>query len=151
MRDIDALLELLEQRSTMPFEWGINDCVTFAAAAVVAQTGRDPLGRLQWSDEAGARKALVKVGGLEAALDARFPRTSPAAAMRGDLAAAPDPLGIRVMVVEGATLVGPGERGLERVPRAEMVAAWSVDTPAAPAAQPVRLATRTQPRKTVDG
>jgi hypothetical protein len=32
------------------------------------------------------------------------------------------------MVVEGATLVGPGSRGLERAPRSTMIVAWDVMT-----------------------
>jgi hypothetical protein len=52
-------------------------------------------------------------------------------AQRGDIAAVPDPvLGISLMVLEGATLAGPGARGIKRLPRSAMIAAWSIDLPA---------------------
>jgi hypothetical protein len=102
--------------------------VSFAAACALAQTGRDLLAGVPgWRSRKQARAIAEAEGGLEAALDARLPRIAPALAQRGDIAALPDPLfGLRLMVIEGATLVGPGARGLERLPRREMTLAWSV-------------------------
>ena len=58
-------------------------------------------------------------------MDRRLRRVPPALAQRGDIAGVPDPLfGVRLMVVDGVTLVGPGARGLERQPRSAMVIAW---------------------------
>ncbi len=129
-RDVDALIGFLADRSGMPFRWGRgrNDCVAFSAKAAKVQTGIDPLGDLQWKSRREARALMKRLGGLEKAVDDRLPRIAPAMAMRGDIAGVEDPeLGIRLMVVEGATLAGPGARGLERLPRAMMVAAWSID------------------------
>ena len=131
VRDLAALMAFLEARAAMPFAWGnrANDCVSFAASAVKAQTGRNPITGLRWASLRGAVKAVEKVGGIEAALDARFDRIAPAMAQRGDIAAvaAEDgPFPIRLMIVEGETLVGPSDRGLRRMPRAAMCAAWSI-------------------------
>ncbi|MEO0872087.1 MAG: hypothetical protein AAFY19_09045, partial [Pseudomonadota bacterium] len=66
------------------------------------------------------------LGGLRAVMNARLNRISPAMAQRGDIAGLPDAaFGVRLMVVEGATLVGPSKTGLKRLPRSAMRAAWS--------------------------
>lgn len=129
-RDLEALLGFLAERAAMPFRWGRrrNDCVSFAANAVQAQTGRDPLEGLDWATQAEARALLRELGGLEAAIDARLTRIAPAMACRGDVAGVIDRrLGRRLMIVEGATLAGPGKGGVVRLPRREMITAWSID------------------------
>jgi hypothetical protein len=129
MRDIPALLALLGERQSMPHEWGKrnNDCLSFLAAAVEAQTGVDPAKGLEWKSPASAMALLHRLGGVEALLDSMFERIAPAHAHRGDIGAIADAeLGMHPMLVEGATLCTPGERGLKRCPRALMVAAWDV-------------------------
>lgn len=128
-RDITALLALIEARSASAFGWQRGrDCVSFAAACALAQTGHDLLAGVPgWRSRKQAKAIADAEGGLEAALDARLARVPPAMAQRGDIAALPDPLfGLRLMVIEGATLVGPGARGLERLPRSAMTLAWSI-------------------------
>lgn len=131
-RDTHALLLYLEQRAPLPHEFGAqaNDCVSFLAGAVKAQTRRNPLGRLTWKNERAAIALLKREGGVEAALDARFERIAPAHAHRGDIGAiADDRLGLHPMLVAGRTLCSPGKRGLKHCPRALMVAAWDVTRP----------------------
>lgn len=129
-RDYTALVAAIDARADRPFGWkNGRDCVSFAAACVKAQTGQSPLAGLpRWRSRAAAGAIAEAQGGLEAALDARFARVAPALAKRGDIAGLPDPLfGVRLMVIEGETLVGPGARGLERLPRSCMTLAWSID------------------------
>lgn len=129
-RDIAALIALLEARQARGFRWRRGrDCVSFAAACVEAQTGVDPLADLpRWRSRREALAIVQAQGGLEQALDVRLARIAPAMARRGDIAGLPDPLlGVRLMVVEGDTLVGPGGRGLERLPRSAMTMAWSAE------------------------
>lgn len=129
-RDYASMIAVIEARSQLPFGWkNGRDCVSFAAACVKAQTGRDPLAGLpRWRSRAAAGAIAEEQGGLQAALDQRFTRIAPALAQRGDIAGLPDPLfGVRLMVIEGDTLVGPGTRGLERLPRSAMTLAWSID------------------------
>lgn len=134
-RDLDGLLAFLDARARMPFAFGKrrNDCASFIAGAVKAQTGRDPFRGISWTSERGARRVAAREGGLVAAMDARFARIAPAMAQRGDIAGVEDPgFGARLMIVEGETLAGPGTRGMERNPRAAMTLAWSaVRAPAA--------------------
>jgi hypothetical protein len=127
-RDIPALIACIEAYSQKPFRWRSGrDCVSFAAACVQHETGVDPLADLPvWSTRREALAVAKAEGGLEAALDKRLTRIAPAMAQRGDIAGLPDErFGVRLMVVEGTTLVGPGDRGLERLPRTEMAFAWS--------------------------
>lgn len=127
-RDIEALLRFIEARAIMPHAWGRrgNDCVSFVVSAVQVETGIDRAKGLRWSTEAGALLLIERLGGLEAAFDARFRRIEPAQAMRGDVGAIACPLlGLHPMILEGPTLVGPTPRGQRRVKRRMMIAAWS--------------------------
>lgn len=130
MRDFAALIAFLEGRRTLPFAWGRgrNDCVSFAAGAAKATTGRDLLkgSGLRWSSARGAARTLRDLGGLEAAVDLFLPRTPAARAMRGDLGTVEGDDGPLLVVVEGDTLAGPGPDGLRRLPRAALATAWSV-------------------------
>lgn len=127
-RDVAALIALLDDRVAVPFGWSQKrDCASFADAAIVAQTGISVLGDLSWSSRREARAVIDAEGGLERAMDKRLKRAPLALALRGDIAAIPDPLfGIQLLVIEGATLVGPGDHGLMRMPRSAMTIAWDV-------------------------
>lgn len=130
-RNIAALIATIEARAGRPFGWrNGRDCVSFAAQCVAAQTGEDILADIpRWHTRRAALATAKAQGGLEAALDAKLPRIAPVFAQRGDIAGLRDDLfGIRLMVVEGETLVGPGTTGLERLPRSMMVLAWSAVT-----------------------
>lgn len=126
-RDIQALLALIEARARWSHAWVRGRCcVSFALRGVDAQTGVDLLADIPvWSNRAEALSVARKLGGLRNALDARMNRVSPALAQRGDVAALPDrAFGVRLMIVEGPLLVGPGIDGLERIERSAMVVAW---------------------------
>jgi hypothetical protein len=127
-RDALALIAFIDSRQNAPWEWGTNDCISYVLGAVEAQTGRKILD-VKWKSSATALRKLKKYGTLEAALDAHFERIAPAFAKRGDIAGVPDEqFGIHTAIVEGATLVGPGEKGNWRGPRSEMTIAWSVES-----------------------
>jgi hypothetical protein len=142
-RNNRALIAFLDARVRMPHAWGsdANDCIAFAAGAVLAQTGRDPIEGLSWSTKAGALRLLKSLGGMEAALDGRFERVPVALAKRGDIAGVPATtmiglddderalIAIHPMIVEGATLASPGERGLLRAPRWRGIVAWDIASP----------------------
>ncbi len=132
-RDIPALIDLIAERQARPFRWRRGQCcVSFMGSAVEAQTGVDVLADLpRWRNRKEALAVAEAEGGLIAAMDKRLSRIAPALAQRGDIAGAPDDpanpqLDIRLMVIEGATLVAPGTNGLERQPRGVMAMAWSI-------------------------
>lgn len=130
-RDLEALLRHIEARQTVAFAWAQpRDCVSFALIGVREQCGWNPMQGLTWTTRRGALRVVNRLGGLEAALDARMMRIAPARALRGDVAGvADDLLGVRLMIVEGETLIGPGAAGLKRMPRAAMIRAWSAEAP----------------------
>lgn len=132
VRDYQALAGFLAGRRAMPFAFGrhANDCASFAAGAIKAATGRDVLGKTRWTTRLGAVRIAKREGSFAAAVTKRLTPIAPAAAHRGDIAGVPDdafPGGIRLMVVDGAYLVGPGEHGLLSQDRATMTHAWSAD------------------------
>lgn len=127
-RNSEALIAFIDSRRSTPHKWGrkANDCMSFVAGAVKAQTGKDPARGLRWSSEHTGLRLLKELGGIESALDARFERIAPSFAQRGDIAGVPDDtLGIHPMIVEGEMLVGPGEKGNRRAKRSAMICAWS--------------------------
>ncbi|WP_370189236.1 hypothetical protein [Qipengyuania sp.] len=127
-RDLMALVAYLDIKLAEPHDFDRNCCVRFVLGAVEAQFGSAPDLGTTWRTEAGAKRALVKLGGIEAATDRLFRRIEPARAQFGDIAGVVDSEGFfHVMVVEGQTLCSPGERRLERVSRREMIAAWSAE------------------------
>lgn len=129
-RDYAALIAAIEAQAAQPFGWRRGrDCVSFAASCAKAQTGRDILAGIpRWKSRRQALAVADEVGGLAQALGRRLRVVAPALAQRGDIAGLPDDLfGVRLMIVEGETLVGPGARGLERLPRSAMTIAWSID------------------------
>jgi hypothetical protein len=128
--DREALAGFLAGRLAMPFAWGreANDCVGFVLAAIEALSGHDVLPGVTWTTERGAARVIRRLGGLERAVDARLRPIAPAAALRGDVAAIADErFGVSLLIVEGSSLVGPGGRGLKRLPRSAMTKAWSID------------------------
>jgi hypothetical protein len=132
-RDIPALIALIEARSQRGFRWQRGrDCASFAAACIAAQTGTDPLADLpRWRTRREALAVARSLDGLQSAMDALLMPIAPALAQRGDIAGviatgSDRCFGIRLMVVEGATLVAPEKRGLERLRREEMAFAWSL-------------------------
>jgi hypothetical protein len=125
-RNLPQLFAFIEGQTERRFNWrGQRDCVAFMAGCVKAQTGIDPRGDYRWRNRREAHAIIVAEGNLMMAIDARFDRVVPSMAARGDIAAVPDDVfGIRLMIVEGDMLVGPGEHGLERQPRSAMRVAW---------------------------
>jgi len=130
-RNIPALIAMIDARAEWGHRWVRGrDCVSFALRCVEAQTGVDLLAGIPtWSNRREALDVTRGLGGLVAALDDRMAMAAPALAQRGDVAGLPDKaFGVRLMVVEGATLVGPGQGRLERLPRSAMMCAWSAST-----------------------
>lgn len=140
MRNHDALIALLGERLNTPFGWRPDadeqDCCSFAFDAACAQTGLDVWAgeRRRYATARGAALVIRRYGSIAAIADARFERTQAALARRGDIALVES--GRRagettLAVVEGGTLVGPGETGLIRLPRAAILAAWDIERPIA--------------------
>ena len=122
----DALSNYIAVKRSEPFEYGVNDCCLFAAGAVEAITGQDPMA--EFRGEYDSLKTSLKVikdigaGTLEATLDGKFPEVSIGYAQRGDLAFFDDSIG----VVMGSFAYFVSDDGLERIPRDMWNKCWSV-------------------------
>lgn len=109
-------------RLTAPFEWGVNDCMTFAIGWVEIATGKKHLPDELWETELQAARIIKQHGGLVAALDAHFKQIHPNYAKDGDIAICD---GV-VSLFSGAHIVAPGPDGLVFKPRTEADHAWTV-------------------------
>jgi hypothetical protein len=126
------LAALVLERMHARFEWGRNDCVTFAADAVHGLIGVDPIATIRgtWRCELGAARAMREFCGWPDIVQATefmaqrlaWPRVPAPLARRGDLVMVEG----RLAVMTGGGAASPGPHGL--VIRAPMVdaLAWSV-------------------------
>lgn len=112
------------------FVWGELDCCLFAAGAVEAITGVDPMPEYRgaYDSEETAKSALKTIGKgtLTKTIDANFKRVPVAFVHRGDVVMAGGMLG--VCIGADALFVGQeGDReGLVRFPRGDWSRAWKV-------------------------
>lgn len=126
------LCSYLEPLRDQAFKWGELDCAIFAAGAVQAMTGEDPMRGLRgYQSEAAAENILkTKAGGtLIRFMDGKFERVPVGFAHRGDLVMVDG--GLALAMGDVAIQVGQqGEReGLIRRPRGEWQRAWRVPMP----------------------
>lgn len=87
-QSLNAYVESVRDR---PFEWGSWDCCRFAAGAVEAMTGENPMAEFlgAYSDKSSAQAALREIGAgtLYHTLLKKFGRPRhPSRAQRGDIA-----------------------------------------------------------------
>jgi hypothetical protein len=131
------LAAYLEPLRAVPFAWGTHDCCTFAAGAVEAMTGEDPMPefRGRYTTALGSARALKTygAGSLEATLDSKFVRISASLAQRGDVLMTAGGLGIAFgpfAIAVGTELSADAETraGLVRIARAQWAdpIAWRV-------------------------
>jgi hypothetical protein len=123
----EALSDYISNKRDEPFQYGVNDCCMFAAGAVEAMTGVDPMEEFKgtYSDLRGSIKALKEIGegDLETTLDSKFEEVAISHAQRGDLAFFDESVG----VIMGGFAYFVSDEGLERIPREMWEKCWSVD------------------------
>lgn len=108
------------------FEWGRHDCVTFAAGAVQAVTGRFPV-MVDWGSQVDAVRAVRALGGLAKAVDSVLPRLPFALlAQRGDVVLVERESRAWLAVVDAAGWIAPSTVGMVRGPLEAVSVAWRV-------------------------
>ncbi len=110
-----------------PFEWSVQDCATFARDWIETATGErvfDP----PYTDARSAAQYIEAQGGMRAAASAVLgePMANPMAAGRGDVALVENAGREILGVVMGEYVAAPGGDRVLMVPRAAIVAAWSI-------------------------
>jgi hypothetical protein len=120
-----ALPNYLNAHLETLFEWGVHDCVLFAANWASQQTGADMLvGVAPWSSDKQARRMLKNVGGLETVVDQRLSTVATNLAGDGCIGLYRHPAGETLGIFTGVHLAVPAEKGLLFVDRVEAVCAW---------------------------
>lgn len=119
------LSEFLIERKSMPFEWGVNDCMAFTCAAVNRLSGNDYFPEYSdYHDEETARLLLERSGGVTGIINACLGEGSRNVinAKRGDVVV------VKIPEVTAGIVDDTGQRialvtkdGLTRVP---LVKAW---------------------------
>lgn len=122
------LSEFIESRRHAPFVWGGNDCCRFAAGAVRAMTGTDPMAGYCYRDEREARALIEGAGNIESLLCERLgvPLPAVAHAMRGDVVIADLDHGPTVGVLLGRMAAYAGDTGVLLLPWQYARAAWRI-------------------------
>ncbi len=118
----------IDERLDRPFEWGIQDCVLFAADGILRMTDEDILAGLrgQWTTAKEATDMLAGYGGMEGAGDRFFERVSVQDVQRGDLGLMTDGRREFFGLVTLGKVVGPGPNHLIMNPFNECRITWKV-------------------------
>lgn len=119
--------------SDVTFEWGVHDCVTFAANVYDAVCDGDAALRMRdqffWSGPVSAARMLKELGGLRSACERILGPADEAWLKlgKGDLIIAINPDGEEILTVhDGYKLLAPGPVGLIGLPLRTALCGWSV-------------------------
>jgi len=122
----EELSDYIASKRDEPFEYGVNDCCMFAAGAVEAMTGENPMEEFigSYKTLAGSLRSLKNIGegSLEATIDVKFDEVEIGRAQRGDLAFFDGSVG----VVLGGFAYFVTDEGLERISRDYWDKCWRV-------------------------
>jgi hypothetical protein len=103
-----TLPDYIAAHLSMPFAWGVNDCVLFAVGWAEIASGKQYLPDTKWTNEFEALRLVKELGGLEAAFSENFTPIRPNFAHDGDLAIC----GGIAYLFSGAHIVSVGKDGL---------------------------------------
>jgi len=113
--------EYVQKHLTIPFEWGVNDCVTFSIGwGEIVRDEEILIQYLPWNNEQEAMDKIEMLGGLAVEFDKLFVRIEPNFANDGDLTV----VNGCAMLFSGSKLVAPSHEGLKHLNRMETKCAW---------------------------
>lgn len=120
--------EFCRQRETMPFAWGSNDCVLFAADCVLAMTGVDHAAQFRgYTTAVHAARLIKKLGGLEAIVTRALGLPQALHEVTaGDVVLVQFESCIALGIYSGNACLGPGKDGIMAVGRTQILLAWKV-------------------------
>lgn len=115
-------------RGSMPFVWGSNDCCTFAAAAVEALTGRNPMASVEpYGSALEAGRMLEAGGGIKALASMLLgDPVSTRLAGVGDVVLVVNAGREMLGICNGTNVIGPGEFGMVVLGMEAALAAWKI-------------------------
>lgn len=115
-------------RAAVPFSWGTNDCCTFAAGAVEAITGSNPMaGVAPYDSEMAAARLILRAGDLRA-LASQFlgAPVPPLMAAVGDVVLLMNEGRELLGICNGVNAMGPGPDGFVALEMTAASAAWKI-------------------------
>ena len=124
-KSLDAFIT---SRLNEPFKWGTNDCVMFAADAIIAMGGEDHAKQVRgtYSTAIEAERMLKDMGGLLRLASSAGTERPPLMSVSGDVGLVSDGDRQLLAVCIGTAWIAPGATGLSVIPFESAVAAWSV-------------------------
>lgn len=128
LRDWQSRLSaLILERAEQHFEWGRNDCASFAADCVQAVTGVDRMKDLRagYINERQAMRLIDVGGGLTTMLTDRLgPAVRASLARPGDVGVTVQGQRLALCVFGGTAWHMPGEHGLVSLDSEQVISAW---------------------------
>lgn len=126
-----SLTDMIETYRWLPFEWGKNDCFTFAVKcehAICGKTRFPELYSAKYTNQFGSMRAFMREGyyGMIDCLHQRLDEIDMAVAKRGDWAAVGTTHGLAIGVVTGDKIAVTGEHGLVFLPYSSAVKSWRI-------------------------
>lgn len=120
--------DYLRERRDMAFDWGSHDCCTFAAGAVEAVTGRNPMADVPpYSNEFDAVRMVHEGGGMEAlATSILGESVSPMFATVGDVVLLTNEDRELLGVCNGVNAIAASKDGTAALEMSAAIAAWKV-------------------------
>jgi hypothetical protein len=129
----ERLAAFIEQRRAIPFAWGTQDCMMFAADAVLMLCGVDVMAQYRgaYATEAEGDALLDRDGGMEtilatAAQAAGLAERAPKLAQRGDLVLVEHGNLLMAGIVTGTAVAVTGADGVAFVSTRKITRAWAV-------------------------
>lgn len=121
----ERLADYVESMRDDPFEWGKNDCATFAAGAVEAITGKRP--ELPIYNDSKSYLLLIQETSMADRLTAIFGQSIPVAfAQRGDVVILDHAERLILSICMGSECVSPSADGIYFSLKPNSGAAWKV-------------------------
>lgn len=123
----DRFIEFIEARRNMPFEWGANDCASFAFSAVNLIVGHI-VREIDWHDIYEAATQLDAFGGIEAVATAALGEPTERRPRRGDVALVEQEKGRHglMLAIGDGWMAGPGVARMEFRPVSDAIKVWRI-------------------------
>lgn len=125
------LVDFIEARRNMSFEWGVNDCCEFSKQAEITVSGQSSFSQYTngYKDRKSAWLYLKKIGFNDVweLCDAHLPPIPVSLTQRGDLVGHKSGDGCSMGVCLGDKFAALGDNGLEFISMKQAIKAWRIE------------------------
>lgn len=124
----ERLATYLHQRMATPFAWGSHDCCTFAAGAVEAMTGSNPMAVLpRYDTEHAALRIIVEGGDLRRLVSSILGEpVRPAFAAMGDVVLLSNEGRELLGICNGVNAIAASQDGVAALEMSAAIEAWKI-------------------------